>query len=91
MSLEQLNTIEDVNRFLDGTQAVAFGEATSTSARYRWAQKTLVKHGYMLLSKADKGIMGYRKYKPPFCPSSETSYLSSFPHNQQTNLVQLGV
>ena len=57
MSLEQLNTIEDVNRFLDGTQAVAFGVATSKSARYRWIQKTLVKQGYLLLGKADKGII----------------------------------
>ncbi|WP_218061096.1 MULTISPECIES: hypothetical protein, partial [Klebsiella pneumoniae complex] len=27
-----------------------------------------------------KGIAGYRKYKPPFCSSSEVSYLK-FPHS----------
>ena len=57
MSLEQLTNIEDVSRFLEGTQAVAFGVAISKKARYRWVQKTLVKHGYLLLSKANKGII----------------------------------
>ncbi|EGG92887.1 hypothetical protein IMCC1989_2281 [gamma proteobacterium IMCC1989] len=57
MSLEQLTNIEDVTRFLEGTQAVAFCVATTKEARYRWAQKTLVKHGYLLLGKADKGII----------------------------------
>jgi hypothetical protein len=56
MSLEQLTNIEVVSRFLEGTLAVAFGVATSKQARYRWARKTLVKHGYLLLGKADKGI-----------------------------------
>lgn len=57
MSLEQLTSIEDVSHFLDGTQAVAFGVATSKSARYRWVQKTLVKHSYLLLGKSDKGTI----------------------------------
>lgn len=57
ISLEQLTNIEDVSRFLDGMQAVAFGVTTSKKARYRWAQKTLVKHGYLLLGKAEKGII----------------------------------
>lgn len=57
MSLEQLTSIEDVSRFLDGTQAVAFGVATHKQVRYQWAQKTLVKHSYLLLGKADKGII----------------------------------
>jgi len=57
MSLEQLNSIEDIRHFLDGTQAVAFGVATSKQARYRWVQKTLVKHGYLRLGKADKGLV----------------------------------
>lgn len=39
MSLEQLTNIEDVNHFLEGTQAVAFGVASSKSARYGWVQK----------------------------------------------------
>ncbi len=57
MSLEQLTTIDTVQQFLGGTQNVAFAVATSKKERYQWAQKTLVKHRYMLLSKADKGVI----------------------------------
>lgn len=57
MCLEQLTTIDAIRHFLDGTQAVAFSVATSKQARYRWAQKTLVKHRYWQLSKVDKGVV----------------------------------
>ena len=57
MSLEQLTTIDAINQFLEGTQAVAFSVAISKQERYRWVQKTLVKHRYMLLGKADKGTV----------------------------------
>ena len=57
MSLDQLTTIEAIQQFLDGTQAVAFGIATDKQERYRWVQKTLVKHQYILLNKADKGVI----------------------------------
>lgn len=57
MSLEQLTTINAINQFLDGTQAVAFSVAGNKQERYRWVQKTLVKHQYLLLGKADKGTV----------------------------------
>jgi hypothetical protein len=38
MSLDQLTTIEAIQQFLDGTQAVAFGIATNKQERYRWVQ-----------------------------------------------------
>lgn len=57
MSLDQLSTIDDIKRFLDGTQAVAFSVASSKQARYQWVQKTLVKHRYLTLSKAAKGVI----------------------------------
>jgi len=57
MSLEQLNTLDDVRHFLDGTQAVIFGVATNKQERYRWVQKTLVKQGYILLGKSEKGLV----------------------------------
>lgn len=57
MSLKQLNTIAAIERFLAGTQEVAFSLATRKQERYRWVQKTLVKHQYLLLSKADKGTI----------------------------------
>lgn len=57
MSLEQLTTIDAIRQFLDGTQRVAFNVKTTKQERYRWVQKTLVKHQYMLLGKADKGVV----------------------------------
>ena len=57
MSLEQLNSIDDVRGFLEGTQAVIFGVAATKKERYRWIQKALVKHWYMLLNKAGKGLI----------------------------------
>jgi hypothetical protein len=57
MKLEQLNTLGAISQFLEGTQAVAFNVATSKQERYRWVQSTLVKHRYIQLSKADKGII----------------------------------
>ncbi len=60
MNLSQLTTLDTIHQCLNGTQAVAFSVATDKQARYRWVQKTLVIHGYMLLGKADKGTLtGY--------------------------------
>ena len=57
MSLEQLTTLEAINQFLEGTQPVVFNLATDKRERYRWVQKTLVKHRYLLLGKVDRGIV----------------------------------
>ena len=57
MSLEQLNSIDDVRGFLEGTQAVIFGVATTKKECYQWVQKVLVKHPYMLLNKASKVLI----------------------------------
>lgn len=57
MSLESLNTMDDVRHFLDGTQVLAFGVATNKQERYRWVQKTLLKPRYMLQGKPDKGLI----------------------------------
>jgi len=57
MSLKQLNSIDDVSGFLEGTQAVIFGVTATKKERYRWVQKALVKHRYILLNKAGKGLI----------------------------------
>ena len=57
MSLKQLTTLEAIYQFLEGTQSVAFNVATDKRERYRWVQKTLVKHRYLLLGKVDRGIV----------------------------------
>jgi hypothetical protein len=57
MRLEQLTTIHSVRQFPDGTQAVVFSVATRKQEYYRLGCKTLVKHRYCPLSKADKGVI----------------------------------
>ena len=58
MSLEQLKTLDEVQKFLDGTQSVAFCVATTKQERYQWVQNTLVTFRYMQsLNKVDKGLI----------------------------------
>ena len=57
MSLEQLNTLDAIKQFLDGTQSVDFIVATDKQERYRWVQGVLVKHHYFRLGKADRGTI----------------------------------
>lgn len=57
MSLEQINTLEEVSAFLAGTQAVVFSVATSKQERYQWVQKNLMKFRYSQQSKANKGLI----------------------------------
>jgi len=57
MKLNELTTIEQLARFLDGTQAVIFKLDTIKVERYQWIQHELVRFSYMTLSKADKGTL----------------------------------
>ena len=57
MSLEQLTTTDDIKRFLNGTQTVAFKMANTKHERYQWIRKTLVKLQYYQLAKLDKGLV----------------------------------
>jgi len=56
MNDTQLETLEQVRQFLEGTEAVSF-QIESKDARYRWLQHTLVKFRYLQLSKTDKGLI----------------------------------
>jgi exosome complex RNA-binding protein Rrp4 len=57
MKLEQLNNIEDIKRFLNGTDIVAFNVVTTKQEGYQWVHKALRKHRYRKLSKLDKGTV----------------------------------
>lgn len=57
MNIDNLKTIESVTQFLQGSQAVAFGIATTKEERYRWISKVLAKYRYTQLSKKDKGTI----------------------------------
>jgi len=56
MNDTQLETLDQVRQFLEGTKAVSF-QIESKDARYRWLQHTLVKFRYLQLSKTDKGLI----------------------------------
>ena len=56
MNDAQLETLDQVRQFLEGTEAISF-QIESKDARYRWLQHTLVKFRYLQLSKTDKGLI----------------------------------
>ena len=57
MKLEQLNSIEDIKWFINGTDIVAFNVVTTKKERYQWVHKALKKHRYRKLSKLNKGTV----------------------------------
>jgi hypothetical protein len=57
MNIKNLNTIEAIDEFLQGNQAVAFSVLGDKKERYQFVQSTLIKFSYMMLSKVDKGIV----------------------------------
>ena len=56
MNDTQLETLDQVRQFLEGTEAISF-QMESKDVRYRWIQHTLVKFRYLKLSKTNKGFI----------------------------------
>jgi transposase InsO family protein len=56
MNDTQLETLDQVRQFLEGTETISF-QIESKNTRYRWIQHTLVKFRYLQLSKTDKGLI----------------------------------
>ncbi len=56
MNEAHIVTLDQVQQFLDGTEAVSFTMTTKTE-RYHWIQHTLVRFRYLELSKAEKGVL----------------------------------
>lgn len=57
MNVNDLKTIEDLENFLSGTQAVIFAVEQGQEKSYTWVQKTLIKFKYPLLRKYEKGVV----------------------------------
>jgi len=57
MKLEDLTTIEQLEDFLSGTQAVAFSVLSDKDACYRGIQGELVKFRYLKRSRQEKGVV----------------------------------
>lgn len=57
MKLDNLITIEQMEAFLNGSQAVAFAVATSKDERYQFVEALLKRFKYARLKRREKGIM----------------------------------
>lgn len=57
MSANELNTINDLSKFIDGSQKVAFAVLGNKDEKYLWIQKTLDKFQYHSLNKKEKGVV----------------------------------
>ncbi len=57
MKLEELETIDHLDQFLNGTQAIIFETVAVKKERYGWIQHELVIFDYLSLSNANKGIV----------------------------------
>lgn len=60
MNINELNTIAQLEDFLNGTQPVVFSPEITKEQLYAWIQRTLVKFNYLALSKHERGIV--RRY-----------------------------
>lgn len=57
MNINELTTIEQLEQFLSGSQAVAFLVEDKTEECYRGIQRILIKFDYLSLDKRSKGIL----------------------------------
>jgi hypothetical protein len=57
MSIENLNTIKDLEHFIQSNETELLPVLGDKQERYRFIQKILVKFGYITLNKAEKGIV----------------------------------
>ena len=57
MTLQQLDTLGSIRKFLKGNQRVAFSVLGSKPERYQFIRKTLVNFVYSKASKPDKGLL----------------------------------
>lgn len=57
MKLDNLKTIEEMETFLTGSQAIAFAVATGKDNRYQFVENLLKRFGYSCLKRREKGVM----------------------------------
>ncbi len=57
MNIESLSTIESIENFLQGNQAIAYSVLGGKTERYQFIRKTLVKFSYATCSKKHKGVI----------------------------------
>ena len=57
MNIQKLDTIQLLEDFINGNQAVAFAVLGNKGEKYTFIRKTLVKHRYIRQSKREKGVI----------------------------------
>ncbi len=57
MKLDKLKTIEQMESFLNGSQAIAFTVASSKDERYQFVEGVLKRFGYIRLKRYEKGVV----------------------------------
>lgn len=57
MKLDNLKTIEQMESFIRGSQAIAFAVASSKDERYQFVERVLKQYSYACLKRRDKGIV----------------------------------
>lgn len=57
MKVEELKTLNQLQSFLDGTQAVAFSVESNKDDQYAWLQRTFTHFRYPRLDKHSKGVV----------------------------------
>lgn len=75
MNASKLNTIEQLVKLLDGTQAVAFSIEGNKKNRYGWVQRTLAQFHYRALAKQERGIVKKYIYKITGCSRAQLTRL----------------
>lgn len=75
MNTNQLQTIEQLMQFLDGTQSITLSIEGSKKSRYAWVRKTLVQFHYLALAKPEKGIVKQYVMKVIGCSRAQLTRL----------------
>lgn len=57
MNISELETIEQLENFLNGTQPIVFSIEENKKNLYAWIQKTLLKFNYAILGRYEKGVI----------------------------------
>lgn len=57
MSTQHLRSVEDLEKFIDGTHKVAFSVLGDKQEKYRWVLSVLVKFEYLSLKRREKNIV----------------------------------
>lgn len=86
MNIEKLTTIEALENFLNGSQAIAYSVLGSKAENYQFIREVLVKFSYITRSKKDKGVV--RSYLIKLTGYSRQQLTRLIGQHQRTGLLK---